>query len=192
MCVFAAAGPGILGLGGTLSNMFIGQLALTAVSGITEYQAQRQATKYKYEAAVRAAEAANQAYVDQTEGLNSRLREEKQLAEQEKFKVKKKTLQAQGAIRASERTGLTVDLLLADADRERGNWTNALNQTIQSADRQYGRDLKGLEAQRKGRYNTALDIRNEAAANAPSLLGTIGSIANAGLTNYINYRALAI
>jgi len=175
-----------------IQTAFAAQLALTAVTGIAEYQAQRQRTKYQYEAAVRAAEAANQAYVDQTEGLNSRLREEKQLAEQEKFKVKKKTLQAQGAIRASERTGLTVDLLLADADRERGNWTNALNQTIQSADRQHGRDLKGLEAQRKGRYNQALDIRNQAAANAPSLLGTIGSIANAGLTNYINYRSLAI
>ena len=35
-------------------------------------------------------------------------------------------------------------------------------------------------------------MRNQAAANAPSLLGTIANVANTGLTNYINYSALAI
>ena len=175
-----------------IQTAFAAQLALSAVTGIAEYQAQRQRTKYQYEAAVRAAEAANQAYVDQTEALNSRLREEKQAAEQEKFKAAKQSLKAQGAIRATERAGVTVDLLLADAEREKGNWVNSLNQTLQSADNQYRRNLKGLEAQREGRTNAAIDMYNTASANAPSLLGTIANVANTGLTNYINYSALAI
>jgi len=186
MCVFAAAGPGILGLGGTVSNMFLGQLAISGVTAGLQYQQQQKVANYQYEAAQRAAESANQAFINQQEGLNARLREEKQAAELQKFDVAKKTLQAKGAIRATERAGLTIDLLLADAEREKGNWTNALNQTIQSADQQYRRNLKGLEAQRQGRTNQAIDMYNTASAKAPSLLGTVADIANTGLTNYMS------
>ena len=185
MCVAALSAA-------TIPQLMTAQLAISAVTGLMQYQQQQKIANYQYEAAKRAAESANQAFIDQTEGLNARLREEKQAAEQEKFKVSKKTLQAQGAIRATERAGLTVDLLLADAEREAGNWRNALEQTIQSADQQYRRNLKGLEAQREGRYNQAIDMRNQASANAPSLLGTIANVANTGLTNYMNYKALAI
>ena len=183
---------GIGGLGAAASNMFLAQLGISAVTSALQMQQQQKVANYQYEAAKRAAESANQAFIDQTEGLNARLREEKQAAEQEKFKVSKKTLQAQGAIRATERAGLTVDLLLADAEREAGNWKNALEQTIQSADRQHMRNIKEAEARREGRYNQAVDLRNRASANAPSLLGTIANVANTGLTSYQNYAALAI
>ena len=188
----AGAGAGFLGLGSTASNLFLYQLGIAgATAGLQYLQGQKQLA-YQHEAAYKAAEAANQAYVDQTEALNARLREEKQAAEQEKFKVKQKVLQAKGAIRATERAGLTLDLLLGDAEREAGNWTNALNETLESADQQHRRNLKGLEAQREGRTNAAIDMYNTASANAPSLLGTIANVANTGLTNYINYSALAI
>ena len=183
MCVAA--------LGLTAGQMIAAQLAITAATAALQYVQQQKVAKYQYDAAKKAAESANQAYMDQKEGLTARLREEKQAAEQQKFDVAKKTLQAKGAIRATERAGLTIDLLLADAEREQGNWTNALNQTIQSADQQYRRNLKGLEAQRQGRQNQAIDLYNTASSNAPSLLGTIADIANTGLTNYINYQALA-
>ena len=182
---------GIAGLGAGISNQFLAQLGISAVTAGLQYQQQQKVANYQYEAAQRAAESANQAFMDQQEGLSARLREEKQAAEQQKFDVAKKTLQAKGAIKATERAGLTIDLLLADAEREKGNWTNALNQTIQSADQQYRRNLKGLEAQRQGRTNQAIDIYNTASANAPSLLGTIANVANTGLTNYITYKALA-
>ena len=183
---------GIGGLGAAASNMFLAQLGISALTGGLQYVQQQKVANYQYEAAQRAAESANQAFIDQQEGLNARLREEKQAAEQQKFDVAKKTLQAKGAIRATERAGLTIDLLLADAEREKGNWTNALNQTIQSADRQYTRNLKQLEAQREGRQNQAIDLYNTASSNAPSLLGTIANVANTGLTNYTSYKALAI
>ena len=176
----------------TVAQLMGAQLAMTAVTSVMQLQQQRTVAKYQYQAAYKAAESANKAYVDQTEALNARLREEKQIAEQQKFKVKKKVLQAKGAIRATERAGLTIDLLLGDAEREAGNWTNALNQTLESADRQHTRNLKGLEAQRESRTNAAIDMRNQASANAGSLLETVANVANTGLTNYINYRALAI
>ena len=167
------------------------QVAVTALTTALQMKQQQKVAEYQYEAAARAAESANQAFMDQTEGLASRLKEEKQAAEQQKFNVAKKTLQAKGAIRATERTGLTIDLLLADAEREKGNWTNALNQTIQSADRQYTRNLKAAEATRQGRQNQSIDIYNTATANTPSLLGAIANVANTGLTSYMDYRALA-
>lgn len=173
------------------ATLTFAQLAITATTAGLQYVQQQKVANYQYEAAQRAAESANQAFVDQQEGLNARLREEKQAADQQKFDVAKKALRAKGAIKATERAGLTIDLLLADAEREKGNWTNALNQTIQSADQQYRRNLKGLEAQRQGRTNQAIDMYNTASANAPSLLGTIANVANTGLTNYINYQSLA-
>ena len=184
MCVAAIAGASI-------PQLMMAQLAITAVTSVMQYQQQQKVAKYQYQAAYQAADSANKAYVAQTEALNSRLKEEKKAAEQQKFKVKKKVLQAKGAIRATERAGLTIDLLLGDAEREAGNWTNALNQTLQSADRQHTRNLKGLEAQRESRTNAAIDMRNQASANAGSLLETVANVANTGLTNYINYRALA-
>jgi hypothetical protein len=187
-----ATGGGLLGLGSAVGNQFWSKLAITGLTSGLQYVQQQKVANYQYEAARRAAESANQAFIDQQEGLNARLREEKQAAEQEKFKAAKQTLQAEGAIRATERAGLTVDLLLADAEREAGNWRNSLTQTIQSADQQYRRSLKGLEAQREERTNQAIDIRNQAAANAPSLLGTIANVANTGLSDYTTYKALAI
>ena len=182
---------GIAGLGAGISNQFLAQLGISALTGGLQYIQGQKVANYQYEAAAKAAESANQAFIDQQEGLNARLKEEKQAAEQKKFDISKKTLQAKGAILATERAGLTVDLLLADAEREAGNWKNALEQTIQSADQQYRRNLKGLEAQREGRYNQAIDMRNQASANAPSLLGTIANVANTGLSNYTTYKALA-
>ena len=197
MCVFAvpaaaaaaggaSAGAGIFGLGAAASNLFLAQLGIGAVtSGLQMAQANRVAS-YQNEAAIRAAESANQAFAAQQEGLASRLREERQKTAQEKQSINTQRLQAEGAIRASERSGLTIDLLLADADRQAANWRDALNQTMQSADQQYRRNVKGLEAQRDGRQNSAIDMRNQASANQRSLLDVIAQTASTGLSSYTN------
>ena len=201
MCVFAApvaAGAakaaavpliskaGLFGLGAKASNLFLAQLGLAAVTSGMQMQQSNRVASYQGQAAVRAAESANKAFAIQQEGLASRLREERQKSAQERQEVGKKRLQAEGAIRASERTGLTIDLLLADADRQAANWQDALSQTMQSATQQYGRDVKGLEAQRDGRTNQAIDTRNQAMANQRGLLDVIAQTANTGLTSYAN------
>lgn len=190
MCVMALAPVGAALTGGTLTGatagLFAMQLGLGAVTAGMQMQQSNRIASYQGQAAVRAAESANKAFSIQQEGLASRLREERQKSAQESQEVSKKRLQAQGAIRASERTGLTIDLLLADADRQAANWQDALTQTMQSATQQYGRDVKGLEAQRDGRTNQAIDTRNQAMANQRGLLDVIAQTANTGLTSYSN------
>ena len=190
MCVMALAPVGAALTGGTLTGatagLFAMQLGLGAVTAGMQMQQSNRIASYQGQAAVRAAESANKAFAIQQEGLASRLREERQKSAQESQEVGKKRLQAQGAIRASERTGLTIDLLLADADRQAANWQDALTQTMQSATQQYGRDVKGLEAQRDGRTNQAIDTRNQAMANQRGLLDVIAQTANTGLTSYSN------
>jgi len=190
MCVMALAPVGAALTGGTLTGatagLFAMQLGLGAVTAGMQMQQSNRIASYQGQAAVRAAESANKAFAIQQEGLASRLREERQKSAQESQEVSKKRLQAQGAIRASERTGLTIDLLLADADRQAANWQDALTQTMQSATQQYGRDVKGLEAQRDGRTNQAIDTRNQAMANQRGLLDVIAQTANTGLTSYSN------
>jgi len=190
MCVMALAPVGAALTGGTLTGatagLFAMQLGLGAVTAGMQMQQSNRIASYQGQAAVRAAESANKAFAIQQEGLASRLREERQKSAQESQEVGKKRLQAQGAIRASERTGLTIDLLLADADRQAANWQDALTQTMQSATQQYGRDVKGLEAQRDGRTNQAIDTRNQAMANQRGLLDVIAQTASTGLSSYAN------
>ena len=173
-------------LTGATAGLFAMQLGLGAVTAGMQMQQSNRIASYKAQAAVSAAESANKAFSIQQEGLASRLREERQKSAQESQEVGKKRLQAQGAIRASERTGLTIDLLLADADRQAANWQDALTQTMQSATQQYGRDVKGLEATRDNRTNQAIDTRNQAMANQRGLLDVIAQTANTGLTSYAN------
>lgn len=210
MCVFAApaaagaakaaAAPliskaGIAGLGATASNLFLAQLALTGVTAFAQQQQTasiaRQQAKYQYQAAERAAISADRAFTNQQEALAARLREEQKATAQEKFKVAQKRVQAEGAIRATERSGLTIDLLLADANRQELNWKDALNQTLDSATQQYRRDTMGAEAQRDSRRNQSIDLGNQAfttASKAPTLLDAISTTAASGLSSYIGLR----
>ena len=62
---------------------------------------------------------------------------------------------------------------------------------MESADRQYDRDLQGLLAQRASRRNEALDFQNQAymqAQKAPTLLDTVAEAATLGLNSYIAFN----
>ena len=170
----------------TVTQLMVAQLGLTAVTAGMQMQQANRMAQYQGQAAVKQAESANRAAALKQEAFASRLREDRQATAQERQEVGKQRLQAEGAIRASERTGLTIDLLLADADRQAANWQDALTQTMQSATQQYGRDVKGLEAQRDGRTNQAIDTRNQAMANQRSLLDVIAQTASTGLSSYSN------
>ena len=62
---------------------------------------------------------------------------------------------------------------------------------MESADRQYQRDIDGLEAQRESRRNEAIDYQNQAymqAQKAPTLLDTVAEAATLGLNSYIAFN----
>ena len=184
MCVFAAAGPGILGLGGTASNLFLGSLGLNAVTGLAGRSAAQAAADQTYQSSLIANRSAEQAFAAQQEGLAAQLKETRASQAQEKQAATIRGLQAKGAIKASGRAGLTVDLLLADQERQTANFRESINQALESASRQYGRNVDGLTAQRDDRRNQLTSNINQAYNQIPSLASVILNTATQGLSTY--------
>jgi hypothetical protein len=75
MCVFAAAAPGILGLGGTASNLFLGSLGLNAVTGLAGRSAAQAAAQQTYQSSLIANRSAEQAFTAQQEAISDQLKE---------------------------------------------------------------------------------------------------------------------
>ena len=185
MCVFAAAAPGILGLGGTASNLFLGSLGLTAATGFAQRSAAQAAANQTYQASLIANRSAEQAFAAQQAATADQLKETRKSSAQEKLAKTIQGLQAQGRIRASERAGLTVNLLLADQERQTANAREAINQAVESASRQYTRNVEGLVAQRDNRRNQLTSNINQAYNQIPSLGSVLLNTAVSGLNSYV-------
>ena len=182
-----------LGLTSKLAGgLFLGSLAIGAVSTIQAQRVANQQASYAYESARRSALSADAAFAAQQEAVSSRLREERQAAAQKRQQASIKQLEAQGAIAATEGiSGNLAALLDRDAQRQAGVLRDTINQTMESADRQYERDIDGLEAQRASRRNEAVDFQNRAfteASKAPTLLDTVAQAATLGLNSYIAFN----
>tara|TARA_R100000231_G_scaffold137179_2_gene113261 strand:+ start:108 stop:713 length:606 start_codon:yes stop_codon:yes gene_type:complete len=201
MCVFAAApaaaglgasaGTGLFGLGAAVSNQFLASLGLNLATGLVQRQAAQQQANAIYQSALIANQSAEEAFKNQQDGLAERLKEEKKSSAQQKFAANIQALQAKGKTIASERAGLTIDLLLADQERQAANFREAINQTMESASRQYSRDVKQYVAQRDTRRNQLQSNVNEAYSQIPSLAGTLLNVASQGLSTYGQLTALA-
>ena len=182
-----------LGLTSNLAGgLFLGSLAIGAVQTIQAQRVANQQASYAYESARRSALSADAAFAAQQEATSARLREERQAAAQKRQEASIKQLEAQGAIAATEGiSGNLAALLDRDAQRQAGRLRDTINQTMESADRQYQRDIDGLEAQRQSRRNEAIDYQNQAymeAQKAPTLLDTVAEAATLGLNSYIAFN----
>ena len=193
----AAASSSFLGLGAA-AKPFLGRQALNfgtkLFSGIQQRRIANQQAQYAYEAARRGAEAADLAFSREVEATAARLKEEKASAAQQKLTATIKGMRARAAIRATERSGLTIDLLLQDAENQAANLREAIAQTMETQTRQYSRDVQAFEAKRDSRRNQQVDLQNQAYVNAqkaPTLLDTIAQTANQGLQDYTTLKALA-
>ena len=192
-----AAPSSFLGLGAA-AKPFMARTALnfgtSLLSGINQRRIANQQARYAYEAARRGAEAADLAFSREVEATASRLKEERASAAQQKLTATIKGMRARAAIRATERSGLTIDLLLQDAENQAANLREAITQTMDTQVRQYSRDVQAFEAKRDSRRNQQVDLQNQAYINAqkaPTLLDTIASAANQGLQDYTTLKALA-
>ena len=182
-----------LGLTSKLAGgLFLGSLAIGVASTVQAQRVANQQASYAYESARRSALSADAAFAAQQEAVSARLREERQAAAQKRQEASIKQLEAQGAIAATEGiSGNLAALLDRDAQRQAGKLRDAINQTMESADRQYQRDIDGLEAQRESRRNEAIDYQNQAymqAQKAPTLLDTVAEAATLGLNSYIAFN----
>ena len=194
MCVFAApaagaaagaaGGAGLFGLGATASNYFLASLGLNAVTGLAQRSAAQAAANQQYQSALIANRSAEQAFAAQQEALAAQLKESRASKAQEKQAATIRGLQARGAIKASGRAGLTVDLLLQDQERQTANFRESINQALESASRQYGRNVQGLTAQRDDRRNQLQSNINKAYNQIPSLGSVLLNTAVSGLSSY--------
>lgn len=189
MCVFAA-GPagtaGILGLGGTASNVFLGSLALGGTQQVIAARQANQQAQFFGKKAKEEAEAADSAFAIEQEGLGARLKEERKANAQEQLALARQGAQAAGAVRASERAGLTIDMLLGDVERQTGEASNLLDQTLASTVQQYRRNTLGLDAKRKNRRTSAENTRNEALGMRRGPLDVALGTLSSGLSSYTN------
>lgn len=186
----AAASTGLFGLGAA-TNPFLASLGLNLAQGVIQQQAATQAANAVYQSSLIANQSAEDAFKNMQDGLAERLKETKASKSQEKFAANIRALQQKGAIVASERAGLTIDVLLADNERQAANFRESINQTMESATRQYSRDVKGLIATRDNRRNQLTSNINQAYNQIPSLGSTLLNVATQGLSTYGQLSALA-
>jgi hypothetical protein len=198
MCVAAAALPLAKTLGAKTAAAFWGKLAINTVTNVFSTIRQRkianQQAQYQYAAAARQAESADQAFRAENEARGSRLKEDRITNAKKRLALAKKGVEARGALRASERAGLALNILDMDQTMQFGPEGQSLDETDISLARQYGREMQGAVARRNTRRNQALDTRNrgfQIASQAPSLLGTIARSAAGGMSDYYSLVAKA-
>ena len=187
MCVGAALGLSTTAAKGALLSqaaLFNLSLGLNAASALAQRSAAQSAANQQYQSALIAQRSAEESFARQQEALGTQLKETRASSAQEKLATTIRGLQAQGTIRASERAGLTVGLLLQDQERQSANLRESINQALESATRQYSRNVQGLEANRDNRQNQLQSNINQAYNQVPSLGSTLLNVATQGLTSY--------
>ena len=102
-----------------------------------------------------------------------------------------KELKAKGSIAVQEgKSFILLSILLGDAERQGGVMRESLNQSLESAERQYVRDVEGIIGQRESRRTQALDIANrgymQAQQQYQGLLPTLAGVASTGLKSYLD------
>ena len=173
-----------LGLGTEVTNALVADVLFTGGKGYIDMRRTNQQAKFQAEQAVKEAEAADLALAREQEGLGARLKEERKANIQEQLALAKRGAQAAGAVRASERSGLTIDLLLGDVERQEGEAKSLLEQTMESATQQYRRNTLGLKAKRDNRFNVAKSKRNQAQGMAKGGLDVALSTLGSGISSY--------
>ena len=179
MCV--AALPAL----GSAGGLFAASLGLNLASGLAQRSAKQAAANQTYQSALIANRSAEQAFAAQQEALAAQLKESRASKAQEKQAATIRGLQARGAVKASGRAGLTVDLLLQDQERQTANFRESINQALESASRQYTRNVRGLEAQRDNRRNQLTSNINQAYNQIPTLGSVLLNTAVSGLNSYV-------
>ena len=169
---------------GSAGPLFTASLGLNLASGLAQRSAAQAAARQTYESSLIAQRSAEESFARQQEALGAELKETRASAAQEKLAATIRGLQAQGTTRASERAGLTVGLLLQDQERQSANLRESINQALESATRQYSRNVQGLEANRDNIQNRLQSNINQAYNQGPSLGSTLLNVATQGLTSY--------
>jgi len=174
---------------GPAAPYFVASLGLNFLGGLSQRRAAQERARQTYQMALQANRSAEESFGRQQSTLGARLREEQATTAQSRLAKTIKGLQARGALKATGRAGITASLLLADQERQTANAREALNQTLESATRQYRRNVQGLVVQRDDRRNQLQSQVNQAYNQIPSLSSVILGTATQGLSQYASLIA---
>ena len=192
MCIFAApaaagtaaTSAGIFGLGAKASNLFLASLGLNLGTGLIQQQSAKQQANAVFQSALIANQSAEDSKRLQQEALAEQKSETEKASAQDIFAKNIQSLIASSKVVASERAGTTVGLLLQDQERQAANYRESINQTLDSAARQYTRNIEGTEAQFLGRRNQLTSNINQAYNQIPTLGSVLLNTAAQGLMTY--------
>ena len=173
---------------GSGAGLFAASLGLNLATGLAGRAAAQAAADQTYQSALIANRSAEQAFTAQQEATAAQLKETRASQAQEKLAKTIQGLQAKGAIRAAEQAGLTVNMLLADTERQTANMRESINQAMESQSRQYTRVVRGLEAQRDNRRNQLQSNINQAYNQIPTLGSIILNTAAQGLSSFTTLK----
>ena len=173
---------------GSGAGLFAASLGLNLATGLAGRAAAQAAADQTYQSALIANRSAEQSFTAQQEATAAQLKESRASQAQEKLAKTIQGLQAKGAIRASEQAGLTVNMLLADSERQTANMRESINQAMESQSRQYTRVVRGLEAQRDNRRNQLQSNINQAYNQIPSLGSIILNTAAQCLSSFTTLK----
>ena len=165
-------------------------IAVSLASGLAMRSAAIDNANRTYDSALKSNQSAEQSFAAQQEATAAQLKETRASSAQEALAKTIQGLQARGRIRATERAGLTVGLLSADAERQAANARESINQSLESATRQYTRNIRGLEADRDNRRNSLQSQINQAYNQIPSLGSILLNTAAQGLSSYASLGGL--
>ena len=183
MCVAAFPAIGALGSGAT-SALFAAGLGLTAVNAFAQRSAAQSAADQAYNQALIAQQSAEESKRLQQQALAEQKSETEKSKAQDIFAKNIEALQASRSIIASEQAGTTIGLLLMDQERQAANYRESVNQTLESARRQYDRNILATEADYQNRINQLQSNVNQAYNQIPSLASTLLNVATQGISSY--------
>jgi hypothetical protein len=186
---------GLFGLGAATKPFLLGQ-ALSLGTNIFSTISQRnqifRQVQGMYDSALQLIANAEKAKADQERAINQLLDDKVKSKKQEILTVKVKALQAKEALIATERAGITINLLEQDFENQGANATESILQESETLISQALRDKNAVIATRDTRRNAAKDQITKAtnlANSAPTLLGAITQTLGSGLQSYASLVA---
>ena len=171
-------------------------IVTSTVSGIVGYMGQQQQANQQaaYQAALvqqrnqqiyQNQRLAQESYLQQAQQVNLRQQQEGEKASQAIQSTQVDALQAKATARVaageSGVSGLSVENLLADFDRQNAIYRGSVRRNLEFSRQQSQEDIKGLRAQAEGRYQEIQPYLPEPIAR-PSFLGTALSIGTNAFT----------
>jgi len=178
MCVAA------IGALGSAGPLFAASLGLNLVSGLAQRSAAQAAANQTFQSSLIANQSAEDSKRLQQQALAEQKSETERSSAQDIFAKNIQSLIASRKVVASERAGTTVGLLLQDQERQAANYRESINQTLESARRQYTRNIERTEADFMNRRNQLQSNINQAYNQIPSLGSVLLNTAVQGLSTY--------